>query len=298
METQGISTCILTYSLYNLFFHPLRSFPGPILWRAFRVPYLVRALQGRLAFDLLGLHKNYGPIVRIAPNELALAFDGVWDKVQGGTYDNEMAKLKPYYRVQASQTDFIMTAPSEDHAQMRRALSHGFSDRGIRDMESRMIAMLDKMLGRLLALCRCRDSMPTDRPARKYEAVIDLAKWCNFLTFDMIGELAFGESYKCLETATYHPWVEPIVQLTHYSGILAVLGFYPTLQALLLSVFGGVISQRMESHQEHSRVALERRAKRPDRTDLLSQSLKQANASKDVSVTALYSFINGMKNSR
>ncbi|OWY51607.1 hypothetical protein AALT_g11941 [Alternaria alternata] len=211
------STCILAHCAYNIFLHPLKSFPGPLLWRSFRAPYLVRALQGQLAFDLLELHRHYGPIVRIAPNELALAFEGVWDKVQGGTYDNEIPKLNNYYRVQADQTEFIMTAPPEDHAQMRRALSYGFSDRGIRDMESRMIEMFDKMLGRLNDICSGRDGIPNDPAAQRDEAVIDIAKWCNFLTFDMIGELAFGESYNCLETASYHPWVRPIVHLTHYT---------------------------------------------------------------------------------
>jgi hypothetical protein len=283
-KKQASSTCILAHCAYNIFLHPLKSFPGPLLWRSFRAPYLVRALQGQLAFDLLELHRHYGPIVRIAPNELALAFEGVWDKVQGGTYDNEIPKLNNYYRVQADQTEFIMTAPPEDHAQMRRALSYGFSDRGIRDMESRMIEMLDKMLGRLNDICSGRDGIPNDPAAQRDEAVIDIAKWCNFLTFDMIGELAFGESYNCLETASYHPWVRPIVHLTHYSGVLAVLGFYPKFQTLLLNVFGSLICRRMESHQQHSRDALERRGMRPDRTDLLSQSLKQAKASKDVSL--------------
>ncbi|RYO00688.1 putative WD repeat-containing protein, partial [Alternaria tenuissima] len=254
-----------------------------VCWNGKRVLWLPSEYRS----SFVAVHGNtvgfghYGPIVRIAPNELALAFEGVWDKVQGGTYDNEIPKLNNYYRVQADQTEFIMTAPPEDHAQMRRALSYGFSDRGIRDMESRMIEMLDKMLGRLNDICSGRDGIPNDPAAQRDEAVIDIAKWCNFLTFDMIGELAFGESYNCLETASYHPWVRPIVHLTHYSGVLAVLGFYPKFQTLLLNVFGSLICRRMESHQQHSRDALERRGMRPDRTDLLSQSLKQAKASKD-----------------
>jgi cytochrome P450 len=238
---------------------------------------------------MLELHKRYGPIVRVAPNELALAYEGVWDEVQGGTYDNEIPKLETYYRVQPNQTGFIMTAPPEDHSQMRRALSYSFSDRGIRDMESRMIGMLDKMLNRLDDICGGRDGILPDQPApedaKLGEAVIDIAKWCNFLTFDMIGELTFGESYECLETGKYHPWVKPIVDLTHYSGVLANLGFYPKFQGLLLKIFGGLICRRMEFHQNHSRAALERRAAKPDRTDLLSESLKQTQASKDVSST-------------
>jgi hypothetical protein len=99
--------------VYNLFFHPLRSYPGPLLWRAAHLPYVVRALQGQLVYDMLKLHERYGPMVRVAPNELA--YEGVWDEVQGGTYEEEMQKWKPYYRVQPKQTRFIFTAPPDEH---------------------------------------------------------------------------------------------------------------------------------------------------------------------------------------
>lgn len=266
--------------MYNLFFHPLSSYPGPFLWRMVRLPYVVRALRGQLAYDMLDLHKNYGSMVRIAPNELALAYEGVWDEVQGNTYGNEMPKWEPYYRVQTNQTGFIMTAPPEEHSQMRRSLSYGFSDRGIREMESRIVGMLDKLVGRLLEFCADQNGVQS---ARLGGTVIDIAKWCNFLTFDMVGELALGESYKCLETATYHPWVEPIVELTHYSGILANLGFYPKFQRLFLKIFNGLLCRRMDFHQRHSRAALECRERQRVRRDLLSESLKQTQASKDVS---------------
>jgi hypothetical protein len=293
---QACFTGTLTICAYNLFFHPLSSYPGPFLWRAIRLPYVVRALQGNLVYDMLELHKRYGPIVRVAPNELALAYEGVWDQVLGGTYDDEMPKWETYYRVQPNQTEFIITAPPEEHSQMRRALAYGFSDRGICAMEFRMIRMLDKMLDRLLDFCGGTEDMPPKRPLegnkKPGEAVIDIAKWCNFLTFDMVGELVFGESYECLETATYHPWVKPIVELTHYSGILANLGFYPKFQGLILKIFGGIICRRMDFHQKHSQAALERRAAMPDRIDLLSESLTQMQTLNDVSPTRPYLSIN------
>jgi hypothetical protein len=274
---------------YNLFFHPLRSYPGPLLWRAARLPYVLRALQGRLAYDVLDLHELYGPVVRVAPNELALAYEGVWDETQGGTYENEMEKWKPYYRVQPDQTGFIFTAPPAEHSKMRRALSYGFSDRGIRDMESRITGMLDKMIDRLFDICGGRGLLkirhPVEEGIRLGGTVVDIAQWCNFLLFDMIGELTFGESYKCLETATYHPWVKPVVELTHYSGILANIGFYPTFQGLLLKIFGNLICRRMEFHQKHSRAALERRAAKSDQSDLLSEPLRQTQTSLSVSET-------------
>ncbi|KAH7389276.1 cytochrome P450 monooxygenase [Phaeosphaeria sp. MPI-PUGE-AT-0046c] len=277
----GIS--VLTQSIYNVFFHPLNSYPGPLLWRAARLPYVVRALQGRLVYDMLKLHKRYGPIVRVAPNELSVQYEDAWEEVHGGTYDNEMQKWKPYYRVQPEQTGFIMTAPPEDHSKMRRALSYGFSDRGIHELESHMITTLDIMLDRLIGICGGQDHKSPHKPVKGDvclgEATIDVTKWCNFITFDMIGMLTFGESFNCLKTGTYHPWVEPIVKLTRYSGILANLGFYPKFQELLLRLFGGVICRRMNFHQNHSRAALERRAEKEERSDLLSESLKQAQVS-------------------
>lgn len=36
---------------------------------------------------------------------------------------------------------------------------------------------------------------------------IDIVKFLNFTTFDIIGDLAFNESFQCLESNDYHPWV-------------------------------------------------------------------------------------------
>ncbi|KAF1967976.1 cytochrome P450 ClCP1 [Bimuria novae-zelandiae CBS 107.79] len=256
---------MLTLCSYNLFLHPLSSYPGPFLWRALRLPYVIRALQSHLAYDMLELHKRYRPI--------------------GGTYDHEMPRWKTYYKVQPNQKGMIFTTPPAEYSQMRRALSYGFSERGIRDMESRMIGTLDKFLGRLIEFCNDRDGVLPDRPAQGSSklgsAVINIAKWCNFMTFDLIGELTFGESYECLKTGIYHPWVKPVVELTRYSGIFSNLGFYPKFQGALLKVFGSLTCRRMDFHQKHTRAALERRAVKVDRMDLLSESIKQTQASED-----------------
>lgn len=61
--------------LHIHFFHPLRRFPGPFwavhtdLWRVYQLS------TKRFPEKLLELHTRYGPVVRIAPNELS--FDGV-----------------------------------------------------------------------------------------------------------------------------------------------------------------------------------------------------------------------------
>lgn len=63
---------LLVRVAYNVFFHPLRNFPGPkmagatSLWRTYKE--VIK--KETLAPELFELHKRYGDIVRIAPNEL------------------------------------------------------------------------------------------------------------------------------------------------------------------------------------------------------------------------------------
>lgn len=58
-------------SIYNLFFHPLASYPGPWLSRASRLHYVYHQLNGTLPYKTLDWHDKYGEVVRVAPDELS-----------------------------------------------------------------------------------------------------------------------------------------------------------------------------------------------------------------------------------
>lgn len=70
----ALCTLLLVYAtwmIYRLFFHPLSKIPGPRaaclteLWRTRRY------MLGGWHQDILDLHEKYGPVVRIAPNEIS-----------------------------------------------------------------------------------------------------------------------------------------------------------------------------------------------------------------------------------
>ncbi|TGO36234.1 hypothetical protein BHYA_0131g00120 [Botrytis hyacinthi] len=73
-------TLLLTYAaislypaatvIYNLCFHPLRKFPGPILWRSSQLPYIISLVRGNPVLDQMKIHKKYGDVIRLAPNEI------------------------------------------------------------------------------------------------------------------------------------------------------------------------------------------------------------------------------------
>jgi hypothetical protein len=58
--------------LYSIFFHPLRRVPGPFLARFSELWRNIRYFRGSWLDDVVSLHETYGPVVRIAPNEISL----------------------------------------------------------------------------------------------------------------------------------------------------------------------------------------------------------------------------------
>ena len=62
---------LLIKAIYNIFFHPLRDYPGPLLWRASPFMKKYSSFMGIYHITVPPLHAKYGDVVRIAPNEIS-----------------------------------------------------------------------------------------------------------------------------------------------------------------------------------------------------------------------------------
>ena len=60
------------YCVIQFILDPLRDIPGPFLARFTRLWYFFAIYKGDFELANIGLHKKYGPIVRIAPNEYSI----------------------------------------------------------------------------------------------------------------------------------------------------------------------------------------------------------------------------------
>lgn len=65
--------------VYNLWFHPLRQYPGSKFDAATRLPYTFRLLRGSITPRTKELHDKYGHVVRIAPNVLSYTCGEAWN---------------------------------------------------------------------------------------------------------------------------------------------------------------------------------------------------------------------------
>ncbi|KAK3349016.1 cytochrome P450 [Lasiosphaeria hispida] len=256
-----------SYAFYNLFLHPLRRYPGPLLMRATRMGYHWRAMRGTLPFDMLPLHKRYGPVVRIAPGELAFADPAAWKDIMGHRAGGlEMEKSLQFYRPLADMPADIVSAPREEHGLLRRTMAHGFSDRSMREQQPIIRQYIDLFLKRL------RERSDGGKKA------VDIGKWYNFTTFDVIGDLAFGESFGCLDTSDYHPWVKSIFQVARAGTIFQMAAHYPLLMKLLLALIPKRLMKEREHHESLVRAKLQKRMDiKGGRPDLIEGLLIKAD---------------------
>lgn len=62
---------VVLSAIYNVYFHPLRNFPGPKFAAATPLPFVWRLLNGRMVHWTTKLHAKYGVVVRVHPDELS-----------------------------------------------------------------------------------------------------------------------------------------------------------------------------------------------------------------------------------
>ena len=161
--------------MYNVYLHPLSTFPGPSLWAATRLPLIHQNVRGTSIFRIRQLHEQYGPVVRIAPDELTFTDGRAWKDIYGHQTPEWPKSTDGHgHPTPTNNVHSILTVQSKaDHARMRRQIAHAFSDKALRKQES----LLQLHVGKLITQLRLQAA----------HGPMDLEAWYNYTTFDAIG---------------------------------------------------------------------------------------------------------------
>lgn len=73
VAAQASAVALLSIALYRLFLAPLARLPGPALSALTRLPLIFVEFTGRRSAWIHALHVKYGPVVRVAPDEVSFA---------------------------------------------------------------------------------------------------------------------------------------------------------------------------------------------------------------------------------
>ncbi|KAI1403738.1 putative cytochrome P450 [Hypoxylon fuscum] len=253
--------------IYNIYFHPLHKFPGPTLFGASRLPWAIKHAFGSQAFYTQKLHDKYGPVVRIGPNHLSFTDPRAWKDIYGhrvgsGSNVEEMTKSRTFVKTLRHVPTSIINADREEHSKFRRALSHGFSDNAMRQQEPMIAKYIDLLLKRLHEECD------------EGKKPLNVEAWYNWTTFDIVGNLVFGQSFQCLENINYHPWIEFIfrsVRLGAFTVALTYVGLGELVQIMVRMSKNAVMKvRRYTDDMVRTRLAMEK-----ERDDLFEGLVKR-----------------------
>ncbi|KAK5661853.1 hypothetical protein OQA88_9957 [Cercophora sp. LCS_1] len=259
-------TLLLLRTLYQLHIHPLSIYPGPTLWSLTRIPLARAQLSGNAHTVILSLHKKYGDIVRIAPDELSYSHPAAWDEIYGPRRKDRAENAKDHVFYFFSREN-IVGSGDEDHARLRKILGSAFSLGSIVGMEGFWGVYVNQLITQLSKFVTEKDTQP--------KKPVELTSWLNFMTFDVISDLVFGESFGMVATGKYHPWVEMV--LVHNRDVLffnATKYLSPLLAGLLGKMVPKSVREKAREHGRMTHAMVERRkALGTERVDIMSAML-------------------------
>ncbi|KAL3251448.1 hypothetical protein ABHI18_010657 [Aspergillus niger] len=191
---------------YKLLRSPLRHIPGPLYTRVTRLPLKFSIVTGRRIYFIHDLHQKYGPVVRIAPDEVSVSSLPEFKEI----HRVGSAFLKtPWYQKFAWDRNpglFTMRDPKE-HAARRKLFARVFSKSDLRRTWEPVVK--DKVQ---LAVSQIRGELLRD-------GISDILKWWTFLATDVSGHLMFGESFDMLQYGKKNEYINVLESTMMGSGI-------------------------------------------------------------------------------
>ncbi|TVY16496.1 Cytochrome P450 monooxygenase FCK2 [Lachnellula arida] len=296
-----LSTLTLSILTYRAFFHPLRNFPGPFSAKLSNFSHVFRIFKDSRNFvEVDKLHQEYGEFVRFGPNEITTTSpDAVAILLGSGSkcskapwYDCITTLIFPICFVDIAKANKCTTRYPNVSLQLTRSRVLHDKRRRIWD---RAFTMKGKMLFKLIE----KTTSSTDETLlalREYESrvrtytnqlisvldtktgqSINASLWFNFYSFDIMGDMAFGQSFDMMKSGEKHSAIE----ILH--GGMKPLGVFTPISwilPLLLDIPG--LSGGIKAFQQYNkdRVAI-RKENTPETPDLFSWLIDAEKQSND-----------------
>ncbi|KAL2814304.1 cytochrome P450 [Aspergillus granulosus] len=200
---------LLSLCLYRLYIHPLSKVPGPrlaactSLWLAFHT-YI-----GDECTVIFELHKKYGPVLRVAPNDVDIASGDAIEPIYLNRGGFPKTAVYSKFDIEGHTTIFsTLTLP--ERASRAKAVAPLFSTASIRDSQDALNAVVNDFVGRI------RRDAKSGQPVN----VLQIAR---AFAIDAVTTYLFQERYGALDENVDVMSASPFVDA--YVGVGAFFNF-------------------------------------------------------------------------
>lgn len=183
--------------IHKLFFHPLSRTPGPFLARISSIPSFYHACKGDRHLWIYRNFERYGDRFRAEPNLVLFNTPRAHADIHGRGANIKRSKF--YQAWKRDQNDNHTTNGVEPavHAKRRRLLNLAFTEQSLR-AASPLIARHVEQWVQLLVR-DCKDENVKQEGEKGWSEGQNMAQVVEFLVFDILGELCFGQQFKTKE---------------------------------------------------------------------------------------------------
>ncbi|KAK4184516.1 cytochrome P450-like protein [Podospora australis] len=185
---------LVSLVIYRIYFTRISHIPGPKLAS---VTYLYHAWydlwphQGRFTFHLEELHKRYGPIIRIGPDEVHIKDVNYVNEIYPSDHRRKRNKSALFFWMVGTDEfgdhSAGATLDHETHRAKRNSMAPYFSARMVRDLEPRILGKVTLLRDKFLAFSNSNQ-------------LVELRNAMSGLTLDVISEYSFGSSFGALNS--------------------------------------------------------------------------------------------------
>lgn len=205
--------------VYRLYAHPLSRFPGPRVAAvtSWYEAYYEIVLKGQYSRQISKLHDQYGPVVRVTPNELHIRDARFFDEVYG---KNLHLDKEGWDKRFGCAGGVLATVNAHEHKRRRAALAPMFSRRSILDFIHIIYRHIDTLSLRM-----------QEFEARKEP--LNLSHAFPALTGDIIMDYFFGFNYSQLKHPEFESFHDAFIKIGGTGHIATQFPmFYPIMNSI------------------------------------------------------------------
>ncbi|KAI9298435.1 cytochrome P450 [Neoconidiobolus thromboides FSU 785] len=226
--------------IYSIFFSPLRKIPGPLIYQFFPIIFQYYMWKGTGHKVIFELHKKYGSVVRLGRIAVSFESDSACKELYS-TYTYPKSRF--YSAFQLVGETIFSTRDKDFHRQRKKILAPSFSEKAIDSIEHIVIENVINLINKIKNLAKEKD-------------VFDLSIYFHYFSFDVIGSLAFGNSFDMLNEG-YHPvigWIKDFFFISILCTMMPILKIYKFKSVQNLYEFAYKAIENSKSHPDRTTI--------------------------------------------
>ena len=223
-------------TIYRLYFHPLRHFPGPPGAKFWQFDHVRRVSAKCDGFKYLdALHHQYGDFVRVGPNLLSIADPNWVEPIHNAR--SKWEKGDWYDGGYPMKTLHQMRDKGMHDKRRKHGWDQAFTTKSLRAYDGRLVKYADTLV---------------DQIRKRSGKAVNGTAWTNYFAYDVMGEfrvcirmtrlwcadvgtgdMAFGRSFDTLEKGESHFYIDLMHGSARVGGMLGTMPWFLQLFKLM-----------------------------------------------------------------